>query len=226
VRSKLDFDIIATMDGSTPSSFKRRQPLDPHGSLGSQTRTTSLNDRLNTDYVDVGCDENSIMAQVTKGITGFVGRFITPRHLPVVLRVLKAVMFCFLILTVAADLMYIVFLEVLASKEVRTVVGGHRDMIIRVYGLILSLMAILVELDVTAVMKSFYGFKGFIPRALLLFFISAITGAHPLYGAKIEIGDDDANYDDYANYDDEYSTVSSEIPQSAVVFQMVTSFVL
>ena len=119
-----------------------------------RSRTTSLNDRLDTSYVDLGGAEgNGYGAQYTKAVTGFVGEFITPRQLLVVLRVLKAVTFVFLILTLAANMMYIIFLEVLATKEVRDIVGGRRDMIIRFYGLFLSGVAIAIEVDVAWVVK-------------------------------------------------------------------------
>eukprot|EP00339_Tiarina_fusa_P006273 CAMPEP_0117076322 /NCGR_PEP_ID=MMETSP0472-20121206/53796_1 /TAXON_ID=693140 ORGANISM="Tiarina fusus, Strain LIS" /NCGR_SAMPLE_ID=MMETSP0472 /ASSEMBLY_ACC=CAM_ASM_000603 /LENGTH=270 /DNA_ID=CAMNT_0004802163 /DNA_START=109 /DNA_END=922 /DNA_ORIENTATION=- len=203
----------------------KRQPLSPHGGSVATShhgaRTTSLNERLNTDYVDVGPDEHSVSAQMTKGITGCVGNFVTPRHLLVVLRVLKAITFCFLILTVAADIMYIAFLEVLPPKKF-----GTQWAVTRIYGLFLAGMAIAIELDVARVVRSFYGFKGFIPRGLLLFFISAITGAHPLHGVEVQIGDDDAQYDDDYIDDTYVASVNSEIPKSAVVFQMVTSFIL
>mmetsp|Transcript_15297 Transcript_15297/g.28550 ORF Transcript_15297/g.28550 Transcript_15297/m.28550 type:complete len:306 (+) Transcript_15297:78-995(+) len=221
-------------------------------SIGAvSTRTTSLNDRLNTEYVNFGKDENSFSAQYTRAVTGFVGEFITPRQLLVVLRILKAVTFCFLILTICADMMYIVFVEVLATREVRDVVGGRRDMIIRVYGLFLAAAAIAIEIDVSWFLKPFYGLKGFIPRSFLLFFISAITGAHPLqlvqnerdeYQAQNNYQVDDAVADDavaddaaagddaVAVYDDLYfyqeTNSVPDVPGSAIVFQMVTSFVL
>lgn len=120
--------------------------------------------------------------------------------------------------------MYIVFLEVIAAKEVKALAGGRRDMIIRIYGLFLAVVAICIELDYAAVVKSFYGFKGFIPRAMLLFFVSAITGSHPLHSDQVQREQgDDAYYDDFV--DDDYYA-DAEIPQSAVVFQMVTSFIL
>lgn len=119
--------------------------------------------------------------------------------------------------------MYIVFLEVTAEKEVADLAGGRRDLIIRIYGIFLAAVAICIELDYGAVVKSFYGFKGFIPRGLLYFFISAITGARPLHIQRVNRGDDDA-YDDAYYGDDLYNAI--EIPQSAVVFQMVTSFIL
>jgi hypothetical protein len=119
-----------------------------------RSRTTSLNDRLDTNYVDLGGGEGySYGARYTKTITGFVGEFVTPRQLLVVIRVLKAVTFVFLILTLAANLMYITFLEVLATSQIRDIVGGRRDMIIRVYGLFLSGVAIAVEGDVVWAVK-------------------------------------------------------------------------
>lgn len=228
---------------ATPVSVDRR-------SLG----TTSLNDKLDINYVDLGKSEDSWRAQYTKIVTGFVGEFVTPRQLLVVLRVLKAVTFCFLILTLCADLMYIVFLEVLATREVKDIVGGRRDMIIRVYGVILTCCAIAIEVDASWFVKSFYGFKGYLARGFLLFFISAITGAHPLqvdqteksdsselnnqvnYGDDAAANGDDAVGDDAAAgddativYDDLYYQEAStvpDIPDSVVVFMMVTSFVL
>ena len=93
----------------------------------------------------------------------------TPRHLLVVLRILKAVTFCFLVLTLVADLMYIFFLEIAASSDVKALAGGNRDLVIRIYGLFLAGIAVCIELDYALVVKSFYGFKGFIARGLLLF---------------------------------------------------------
>ncbi|KAG7346882.1 hypothetical protein IV203_005951 [Nitzschia inconspicua] len=230
---------------STPVSVDRR-------SLG----TTSLNDKLDINYVDLGKCDDSWSARYTKFVTGFVGDYVTPRQLLVVLRVLKAVTFSFLILTLCADLMYIVFLEVLATKEVKDIVGGRRDMIIRVYGLILTVAAIAIEVDASFIVKAFYGFKGYLARGFLLFFISAITGAHPLQMDQKErngypaANNNQASYSDdaaYANaddavvddaaandaadavYDDLYYKEGSnvpDIPNSVVVFMMVTSFVL
>jgi hypothetical protein len=130
---------------STPSSIDRSH---------ATPRTTSLNDRLDTNYVDLGgSDEESYGAQYTKAVTGFVGEFVTPRQLLVVLRVLRALTFVFLIFTLVADLMYIIFLEILATSEVRDIVGGRRDMIIRVYGLFLAAVAIAIEIDVAWIVK-------------------------------------------------------------------------
>ena len=92
---------------STPSTYSSLNLNRPSINVLGAPRTASLNERLNTDYVDIGEDEDRIDAQLTKRITDFVGQFVTPRQLLIVLRILKAMTFCFLILTVAADLMYI-----------------------------------------------------------------------------------------------------------------------
>mmetsp|Transcript_40185 Transcript_40185/g.97077 ORF Transcript_40185/g.97077 Transcript_40185/m.97077 type:complete len:342 (+) Transcript_40185:201-1226(+) len=247
------------------SSSHHRRSQSP-----SALQTTTLNEKLNTDYI-VGADDDGVHAQATRAVTGWVGNFVTPRQLLIVLRILKAVTFCFLVLTVVADLMYIIFLEILATKDVRDIVGGRRDMIIRVYGLLLSGVAIAIETDVSCIVKSFFGFKGFVARAALLFFIANITGAHPLQedqlqankeyaewvssnqnnynnnnqyyddAANANAGDDDAanadgnNYNNYGGddanivYDDMYYVETNtvpDIPDSVIVFQMVTSFIL
>jgi hypothetical protein len=204
------------MDTASRSSLEKaiRTPHTP--------KTASLNDRLNTDYVDVGEDDSSPNALLTRTITTCVGRSVTPRNLLILLRVLKAVTFCFLILTFCADVMYIIFLEVAGHKEVKELAGGRRDTILRVYGLVLAVVAICIELDYSAVVKSFYGFKGFIPRSFLLLFVAMLTGAHPLHANETNNG----GGDDDDDYFDETAYIESQIPHSAINFQMVTSFVL
>uniref|UniRef100_A0A7R9ZUN9 Uncharacterized protein n=1 Tax=Pseudo-nitzschia arenysensis TaxID=697910 RepID=A0A7R9ZUN9_9STRA len=200
--------------------------LTPSSVSGPQT-TTSLNDRLDTSYVDLGSETDSYGARYTKTVTGFVGEFVTPRQLLVIIRIMKAVTFVFLILTLAANIMYITFLEVLATREVRDIVGGRRDMIIRVYGLFLSAVAIAIEVDVAVVVKGLNGFKGFMARSFLIFFVSAITGANPLY---IEERNQIVNNQNNNYYDDDYANAAAnsipDIPMSVVNFQRVTSFFL
>ena len=220
---------------STRSSWTMETPSKTTGTeKGRRTphptpRTTSLNEHLNTEYITVGDDDTSASAQLTRAITSCVGRLVTPRSLLVVLRILKAVTFCFLILTICADLMYIVFLEVTGHQEVKELAGGRRDTILRVYGLFLAVVAICIELDYAAVVKSFYGFKGFIPRSLLLFFVSVITGAHPLHAKEANYNNNNGGGngdDDNDDYYDETAFIESQIPHSAINFQMVTSFIL
>ena len=72
--------------------------------------------------------------------------------------------------------------------------------------------------------QSFYGFKGFLARSFLLFFISAITGANPLYIVEQnQMQNQNIYYDDDAT-----ANISSvpDLPMSVVNFQRVVSFIL
>jgi len=222
------------LNPSSDGSQKHPASVGPgsmHSTSGAGAGAGRLNDRLNVEFIDVPEEDSSIGASVTRGITSQVGKCCTPRQMLVVLRILKALTFSFLVFTIAADLMYIVFVELIASSEVNTRLGGFRDTTIRVYGIILTVMAILIELDVTRAVKHFSGLKGFIPRALLLFFIATITNAHPLHTIseteEVEMNDDDYAQDDelYVG-DDDFDNTGVSVPSSTVVFQLVTSFTL
>lgn len=205
-------------------------------SPGSGVAISGLNEELDIDYLDLQPEDQSLLAKVTRLVAGVVGRCCKPRQILVILRLLKAITFCFLILTVCADIMYIVFVEFIASNATGEQLGGVRDTIIRIYGVALAVLAILIELDVTAAVKHFSGLKSFIPRGLLLFFVAMITTAHPLQRATDQSGSssgagagDDAYQqgDDYVVDDDATSgIVEAPMPYSAVAFQMVVSWVL
>lgn len=215
----------------TPSN--RTQPLNPQ-----TPSAASLNDRLNTSYIDIAPDDSSMCASLTRFIVDTVGTLITPRQMLGVLRVLKAITLSFLVLTIAADLMYICLLEVFAKEMIRKQVGGSRDLIIRVYGLLLSFLAIGVEFDIGKISKNFLGLKGFVPRGMLLFFIATLTRAHPIAdslsnagGSNNKSGSDDvyAAADDNAATDDytyKMQQEAADLPYSAIAFQQVTSYVL
>lgn len=213
---------------------------------------TALNDRLLAQHTDVPEDDDSCGANLVRTICHIVGLVLTPRQVLGIIRVLKAITFCFLVLNILSNGMYIIFVHMLGTETVRSMAGGFRDTIIRTYGLGLCLLALAVEVDISKVVKKFSGLKGFIPRALFMFLISSITSSHPIYDKTAysssssgknnynnnnnnNNGGDDGYDDAYDNYDDGYSNQyssqsyydpSSEIPSSAVNFQMVTSFVL
>ncbi len=146
------------------------------------------------------------------------------------IRTLQTFTFAILVFTVLADLMYLVFVS-LASTEVNVKVGGVRDAIIRVYGLAMTIMALMIQFDVASFLKYFSGLRGYVPRSLLLFFIATITSPNPLhaeyaFNRNKNEGTDD-NFDDYYVGDDQVDQqVSAEIPGSTVRFQMVISFLL
>lgn len=219
----------------TPNS--RRQPLNP--ATTPTTNAASLNDRLNTSFIDVPREDSSLCASLTRCIVDGVGTVITPRQMLGILRVLKAITLSFLVLTIAADLMYICLLEIFANEMIRKQVGGSRDTIIRIYGLLFTFIAVGVELDLNKVTKGFVGLKGFVPRGLLLFFIATLTRAHPiadsLANASSSNGNGNGNDDIYAAADDNAATddyafkmqqEAADLPYSAIAFQQVTSYIL
>lgn len=209
--------------------------------MGGPT-TTALNDKLLSQYTDVPDDDESCGANLVRTICHIVGVILTPRQVLAIIRVLKAITFCFLVLNILSNGMYIIFVHAMASKSVRMMAGGPRDTVIRCYGLLLCLLALAVEVDVSKIVKKFSGLKGFIPRALFMFLIAAITSSHPIYdksayssSSSYAAGDDDAaagddgnnNYNNYGGYSSNVGAdPTSEIPRSAVNFQLVTSFVL
>ena len=211
---------------NTSIQNQRTEPLTQKP--GKAKINLGLNDRLNAAHIDVNQDDNSFHANQTRIIAACVGKMISPRQMLIILRILKALTFAFLVFTLIADVMYIFFVEFFTSKAVSTKIGGTRDTIIRIYGLGLVAMALAIELDMANVTKLFPGFKGFIPRSVLLFFIATVTNSHPLHESHNGRNRRSSNSryyrsDDYYNYD---SQVSQEIPDSTVVFQMVTSVVL
>lgn len=209
-----------SLNGSTESS--RREPLQI-----KPTSRKTLNETLNSEYIDIPAEDTSLFANVTRTIAGMVGSCFSPRQVLIVLRILKALTFSFLVFTVVADLMFIFFVQLKTSEEVNTKVGGPRDTIIRVYGLVFTAFALMIELDM-GIVKNFIGLKAFIPRACLLFLIATISSSPPLHASssgRRSHGDDDRyDDDDWRGYSDQQ--VSKEIPSSTIVFQMVTSLVL
>jgi len=204
----------------------------------------NLNEDLDTNAYALDLDpaDQGLFSTIIRLIAGGVGKCCRPRQILVVLRLLKAITFCFLILTVCADLMYIIFVA-LSSDATGNALGGVRDTIVRIYGVALAVLAILIELDITAAVKHFSGLKAFIPRGLLLFFVATITNASLLVQQQTVEGsnnsgnyNDDAYAGDDANAGDDYlvdddaakyeSTAEQPMPNSAVAFQMVVSWVL
>ncbi|CAJ1969316.1 unnamed protein product [Cylindrotheca closterium] len=189
-----------------------------HGSSsGRRLTTTSLNEKLNTEKVKETSTDETLRGQAEKRIIDFVGDQVTPRQLLGSLRVLKAVTTCFLVLTLLANLMYIIFVEVVASKHVKKLAGGRRDFLIRLFGLALNVMSILIELDYSQYTSPFFGYKGYLQRGLLLFFVAIITSPDPTHHGLVK---------GYA--DDDYYVADAEnsISGSAVGFQAIASFVL
>mmetsp|Transcript_15414 Transcript_15414/g.22697 ORF Transcript_15414/g.22697 Transcript_15414/m.22697 type:complete len:263 (+) Transcript_15414:172-960(+) len=183
-----------------PSTPPMKTLVDDHGN-------ETLNDILVTEHIDLDNNDDGCMATYTRLVTGCVGTCCTPKLMLVTMRLLKAITFCFLVLNILADGMYIVFVDILS----RLGDDGLRGMVIRIYGLGLSVLAIMLELDVHWCVALFLGLKGYIPRALLLFLLAAITNTSSFSSS---------------GYNDDNYNANSKVPNSAVVFQTVTSWVL
>ena len=192
------------------ASFEQRKK-DPHPSQQppsappGKMNISGLNRRLRTEFIDVDPNDESIGASLTRGIVGIVGSCFTPRQILVGLRLLKSITVCFLALTMAANVTYICLVEFVADAySSNPYFGARRDTVLRIYGLLLSVLALLIELD--KYVKAFKVWKGFIARFGLLFFVSTVTYCHP------------KEWEANSYYD--------AVPQSAVMFQMVVSSVL
>lgn len=165
---------------------------------------SGLNRKLLTEFIDVDPEDESIIANVTRGIVGLVGAVFSPRQILVALRLLKAVTVSVIALTATANLVYIAMVEFVAQPyAVNSYFGIRRDTVLRVYGLGLCVLALMIEMD-KFTMKNFKVLKGFLARFVLLFFVSCLTYAHPAIWQ-------------YSN---------SPVPGSAVIFQMVCSLML
>lgn len=189
-----------------------------------------LNETIDTTQINIPPEDTSICAKITRLVLSCTSRVFTPRQVLVILQTLRTLTFAVLCFTVIADLMYIFFVTLVASDEVNAKVGGRRDAVIRIYGLAMTIMALMIEFDVKGFFKYFAGLRGYIPRSLLLLFIAVITSPNPIHAQSAfnrDKEEDDDNFDDYYAEGGEYDAqVSAEIPGSTVRFQMFISFLL
>lgn len=151
-----------------------------------------------------------------------IGLCCTPKQIVVIMRLLKAFTFSFLVLNICSEFMYICFVTFLDVEDQQTTSeGAVRDSIIRLYGIALAVIAAAIELDMEMFSRTYFsGFKPYIPRSLLLFFIATISHAHR-YDVSEE---EEVQQNDDDIYDDDTGTKA--VPGSAVVFDIVTSMVL
>lgn len=195
----------------------------------------SFNKRLDPNQLDIHDEDTSCCAVVTRSITGIVSRTLSPRQVIVVLRLLKAMTFCTLCLSIISDLMF-VYIELSISKDVGIKLGGMRDRILRVYGVAVALIAVLVELDMNIISSHLAGLKPFLVRSLVLLYVSAVSGTSPMIGyerkqyrnykyGNNDDGDDQYNNGYNYNNGNQYN-IRDEVPGSAVAFQSITSFIL
>eukprot|EP00985_Skeletonema_marinoi_P011501 scaffold5477_cov165-Skeletonema_marinoi.AAC.2 len=159
---------------------------------------SGLNRKLRTEFIDLDPEDESILANLIRGIVGLVGALFSPRQILVALRLLKAVTVSMIALTATANLVYVAMVEFVAQPYVdNSYFGIRRDTVLRVYGLGLSVLALMIEMD-KFTMKNFKVLKGFIARFVLLFFVACLTYVHPA----------------------QWANANNAVPGSAVMFQM------
>lgn len=200
-------------------------------------RGKSFNKKLDPSQLDIPDEDHSFTAKAIRTITSLVSGLLRPRQVIVLLRLLKALTFCTLCLTVISDLMFVFYVEISISDDVNIKLGGFRDRLIRIYGVGLAIFAVLVELD-NVISDHFAGLKPFLVRSIMLLFVATVSGVSPMIGyerkqAKQQnnnynaYGDDDGN-DGYNSYNQNQQTnyIRDEVPGSTVAFQAITSFIL
>lgn len=203
----------------------------------------SFNKRLDPSQLDIEDDDTSCCAEVTRTVTQFVSRIFKPRQVIVLLRLLKAVTFCTLILTIVSDLLFCYYIEFHVSHDVSAKLGGHREVVNRLYGVAVAVLAVFVELDMHIVSKHFVGLKPFVARSLLYLFVASLSTVSPMIAYERKLirqqkksssnyyyngGDDDGanNYNYNQNKCGVTYPIKDEVPTSAIAFLSITSFIL
>ena len=187
----------------------------------------SFNKRLDPRHLDIHETDKSMGAEVVRKVANIVSKIFRPRQVIVLLRLLKAMTFCTLCLSIIAELIFIFFVQVTVSDDVNEKLGGMRDMVCRLYGVILATLTTMIELDLTAANVHFAGLKPFLPRSFLLLFVATLSASSSMISyERKQYRSYHRNYDDDIgmSYDTYY--IRDEVPGSAVAFQSITSFVL
>ena len=187
-----------------------------------------LNESLQTQYIDLGDDDQSFLSSTTRTIAKAVGTLFTPGQVLAMLRVLRAATLSFLALALVSMLMYLLFVQCLAVTQVRAAAGGLRDVILRLYGILFAVLLVAVELDVGFILQRFAVLKSFVPRACVFWLVAQLCAPRPI--AK-ELADTTSGSNRYYYSNDDTGQAYSdyeppEIPTSAIGFQRVTSFLL
>ena len=116
---------------------QNQEQIDDSVRGGSSTSVSGSvggpNETLNIDHLDISSCDDSMLATVTRFIAGAVGKCFDPHQILIFLRLLKAVTFCFLVLNIFAVSKYILFVDIMASNDVRKELGGSHDLVLRLY---------------------------------------------------------------------------------------------
>ena len=174
-----------------------------------------FNRRINSQHLNLDKDDTSRFAWTIRKMAEIVSSIVRPRQMVVLLRILKAFTFCTLSIGILADLIFIFLVQTHVSHDVNTKLGGIRDVVSRLYGVLLAMLVIMMELNMEFSNIHFAGLKPFLPRGLVLFLIANVSATSPMIH-------NDANL--VSIYDN--TPIKDEVPFGAYAFQSLTSFLL
>lgn len=216
-----------TMDSSTYGNYYPSERPPSRAVTSPSLHGRTFNKYLDPRHLDIADDDKSIHSAIVRKVATIVSKIFRPRQVIILLRLLKALTFCTLTLSMIAELMFIFFVQVSVGNDVNIKLGGMRDMICRLYGVGIAILAIMIELDMTIANTHFAGLKPFLPRSLLLLFVCTLSAASPMISYESKLWRQYHRYNDddlgvaYGN-----SLIKDEVPGSAVAFQAMTSFIL
>ena len=213
----------------TPASTRSTFTNNNHRNRALNPNNPRLNESLQTQYIDLGDDDQSFLSSTTRTIAKAVGTLFTPGQVLAMLRVLRAATLSFLALALVSMLMYLLFVQCLAVTQVRAAAGGLRDVILRLYGILFAVLLVAVELDVGFILQRFAVLKSFVPRACVFWLVAQLCAPRPIAKELADTSTSGSNRYYYSNDDtgQAYSDYEPpEIPTSAIGFQRVTSFLL
>lgn len=154
---------------------------DPVLSVNSfYNEDTTYNEKLNSAHVDVPGNEDSVTAELVMIMSSKVGSMINPKHLIVLFRIQKALTSLCLLLTILAEVTWIIIM-IIIEEDLLNIVGGKRDAMLRGFGIVLSILALLIEQDIMIV-EYIPIMKFFLMRFCMISFISCLSKTHPAIG--------------------------------------------
>lgn len=185
------------------------------------------NRRLDTNYLKVEKDDNSVAAQLVRFVASGVRQVITPRQMLAILVLLALYTVVVLLLTIYSDAAFVYhecFFNL--SEAVNMKLGYFHDAKLRMFGVCFAILEILIEANAKFVEKQFRLFKYFIPRSILLFFIATLSEPHPIIKYEWKVMKGLAGNDDAFNNYESSAMIRDELPIGVIRLQMFSSFLL
>jgi len=147
---------------------------------------TAYNEKLDSVHVDIPGNEDSVKAELVMIISSKVGSLISPKFLIVLFRIQKALTSFCLLLTIIAELVWLVVMMII-GEDLFNIIGGRRDAVLRVFGVVLAVLSFLIEQDVMIV-DYVPIMKLFLMRFLSISFISVLACTHTVIGLGLGFG--------------------------------------